>query len=319
MSVTIIPALIAAATAFLTLGVIVQWLQTRSGWQWIVWLTQRIAPTHPPLDLPDTLIFRPVFLTERQMLLLVVGAGMAGMTGAVMSIPAESSLPTALRTAWAHAGYAMALTGGAIILMILAAVGYFRHRYQTTLDEHLLSALDRLVTAMDAGRSFSQALAGVIESLPRGPLHTEWRWLLDHLGAQRPDGTRLMLHEVCLVLAMQTPSVRHATVLMRLGDALNRPHDAQVAALRTIVTAMHDAERRASTMRVELAQMRTSGLAIFIINVAIIAYLGVVQWPKMVAAYTGPLGLPAAVIFGSMILAPLVAGQWLSRADDLSY
>lgn len=298
-------------------GTFVAVIQTHWGWEWMIRLfrLQRFVNVAPPL--PANLVFRPPVLRESTLAGVLVIVGLLSMGGALVAGDSGPAVVVSslMQRFWSISGTTMALAVIGVALTVQVA----RQRYIDAIDRELLPAMDRLATAMDTGRSFSQALATVVASLPLGPLRTEWQWLLDRLGASRSDGTRMMVHEVCATLAAQTLSAKHATVLLRLSDALNRPHDAQVSAVQALVRAMQETARRMSTMTIELAQMRTSGIAIFLINVGITLYMGIVQWNYMVTAYRGVVGVLAAMVFGTMMLAPLVVGQWLSRVDDVQF
>lgn len=301
------------------IGSVISLLSTSSGWNAFLRIT-RIASRvtfNPPL--PDNLIFRPTIVTERQAIAIAIVAGGIALAIMVSSTTMTTSATSMMTFFGWRLGSTMVVSMASLLLVGGGTVWYLRHRYITSIEQSITVAMDRLATAMDSGRSFSQALASVVASLPPSPLRAEWQWLLERLGALRHDGTRLMLHEVCALLAAQTLSPRQATVLLRLSDALNRPHDAQVAAIRTIVAAMNDSAKRESTMTIELAQLRTSGIAIFLINVGITIYLSIMQMDKVLKAYGTPFGIAVAIGLGLMMIAPLVIGEWLSRVDDVTY
>jgi Flp pilus assembly protein TadB len=307
---------LALVWVLVVIGGVISLLETDRGWNAFLRIfgLQRFVTVTPPL--PESLIFRPQILRRRDVILLVVGGttlvstlAIALLQGTVPQLPPDA-LP-------AQIGWIVVIGVGSGIALAVVVVQIARMRYLTQLDRMLVPAFDRLLTAMTSGRSFSQALATVTFSLPESPLRAEWQWLLEHLGALRGDGTRMMLHEVCATLAAQTISPRHASALLRLGDALQRPHDAQVSSIQVMVQAMQEMARRQSFMTVELAQLRTSGIAITLINLGLTVYLAIVQWDRMVTAYTSPVGPFVACLFLGLICLPIVAGWWLSRLDDL--
>jgi len=302
----------------LLIGSTITILSTARGWNAFLRITRITSQVEFTPPLPDNLIFRPAIMTERQAIGVTIIVGILALAiNLIMTTP--TTTPLAITMIGQRLGFTIGITMASLLLVGAGTVWYLRNRYITSIERSITVAMDRLATAMNSGRSFSQALAGVVASLPPSPLRTEWQWLLERLGALRQDGTRLMLHEVCALLAAQTLSPRQATVLLRLSDALNRPHDAQVAAIRTIVAAMNDSAKRESTMTIELAQLRTSGIAIFLINVGITIYLSIMQMDKVLKAYGTPFGIAVAIGLGLMMIAPLVVGEWLSRVDDVTY
>ncbi len=65
--------------------------------------------------------------------------------------------------------------------------------------------------------------------------------------------------------------------------------------------------------------MRYSGIAIGCAGLFMALYLALTQWPRFVAAYTGPLGPIAGSIVGAVLAAPFIGGFLLARAEELEY
>lgn len=216
----------------------------------------------------------------------------------------------------------LASVGLAIVgaLMIPVAVSFLaEQRYRADIDRQLTPAVGRLATLMRTGIAFPQALNQVVAAMSPGALRQEWQWMVQSFGRPTDAGTPALPPVVCESLAAQTLSPNHAAFLLHVGNALTSTHSEQVNRIETAYRAMIEQQRRASRMAAELAQMRNTGIVLFLANVIIVSYLFLVQRDRFITAYTSEFGiLVAPIVFGAMV-APLIGGFLLGRADDLVY
>lgn len=215
--------------------------------------------------------------------------------------------------------FALVLAGPMTALLIWLLLRIAEQRYQTMLDRALPAAVGRLGAYLRGGSGIQPALARVVADLPLGPLRMEWSFLLDALGTPLAGGRVATPQQVVAALAFQTPSRRHATVLEHLEGALGQTHDVLTRRVQAAARALAVVEQRRSQAATELAQMRYSGVVIGGTSAVLAGYLALTQWERMQRAYSGPLGVIAGVLVGLAMLAPIVGGVLLARADDLEY
>ncbi|MGB9754892.1 type II secretion system F family protein [Roseiflexus castenholzii] len=207
---------------------------------------------------------------------------------------------------------------GALILP--SAVSWVaERRYRADIDRQLTPAVGRLATLMRTGIAFPQALGQVVDDMTPGALRQEWQWMTQTFGRPTDAGTPALPSVVCEALAEQTLSANHAAFLLHVGNALTATHPEQVSRIETAYRAMIDQQRRASRMAAELAQMRNTGVVLFLANMIISVYLFLVQRDRFLTAYTSEFGLLAAPIVVGAMLAPLIGGFLFSQADELVY
>lgn len=214
---------------------------------------------------------------------------------------------------------AIVLAGPATALLIWLLLWFEEQRYSARLDGALPAAVGRLEAQLRAGSGFQPALEKITIDMPAGPLRAEWEWFLGRLGQPIAGGSLATATTVCAALLAQTPASRHATFLGHLEIALDQPHATLIQRVRAAYEAMQAADRRASTLKTELAQMRNTGIALFLINAGITLYLFVVQRERFLTAYSGDLGMLAAGVLAMLMCAPLLGGYLLGRVEDLDY
>lgn len=214
---------------------------------------------------------------------------------------------------------AIVLAGPATALLIWLLLWFEEQRYNARLDAALPAAVGRLEAQLRAGSGFQPALEKITIDMAAGPLRAEWEWFLGRLGQPIAGGSLATATTVCAALLAQTPAPRHATFLGHLEIALDQPHATLIQRVRAAYEAMQAADRRASTLKTELAQMRNTGIALFLINAGITLYLFVVQRERFLTAYSGDLGMLAAGVLAMLMCAPLLGGYLLGRVEDLDY
>jgi len=267
----------------------------------------RLRRQRAPVALIDpALVYRFQPISEA-MLSLVLLAG--ALVGAALSLLVSGN----------NLALAMIASAGFALTPAIVAVFIGERRYVQRLDDAMVSAIGRLITQMRAGNGFQIAFASVTSELDPGPLKEEWQWIIDHIGVRLEDRTMAMASDVCLALAAQTPSSRHAAFLLLLESALRQSFSEQVARISAAYAALTEGIRRTSMLKAELSQMRNSGIALFLINVFMTGYMAVAQFDRFVTAYTSPFGPFAAVILTTFTFSPLIAGFLLSRFDDVVY
>jgi hypothetical protein len=211
------------------------------------------------------------------------------------------------------------LAGPATALLTWLLLWVQEQRYVSALDRALPAAVGRLGAQLRSGSGIQPALHKVVIDLPPGPLKSEWLYIIEHLGTPIAGGTLATPQQVVAALAAQTPSRRQAALLSHLEVALGQTHDVLIRRVQAAYSALHAAEQRRSQASTELSQMRYSGFAIGLAGTGMAAYLALTQWERFTLAYSGPLGLVAGVVVGSVLIAPFIGGFLLSRADDLDY
>jgi Flp pilus assembly protein TadB len=214
---------------------------------------------------------------------------------------------------------ALVLAGPATALLIWLLLWMQEQRYVSALDRALPAAVGRLGAQLRAGSGIQPALEKVLADMPAGPLKAEWAYIIARFGAPLLGGALATPQQVVAALAAQTPSRRHTAFLGHMEVALTQTHDVLIRRVQAAYTALHAAEQRRSQASTELSQMRYSGMAIGGAGLFMASYLALTQWPRFVAAYTGPLGLPVGIVMAVVLLAPFVGGFLLSRADELDY
>jgi hypothetical protein len=202
---------------------------------------------------------------------------------------------------------ALLLAGPVTALVISVLLWSLRARYQAAIDNALPAAVARLSAQLVANNGIQQSL------------QLEWAFLLDHLGVPLEGGRLATPAQVVAALAAQTPSRRHRALLGQLEIALDQTHDVMVQRMQAASDALYAADRRRSAAATELAQMKYSGVAVGLAGVVMAAYLAMIQWERMQAAYTGTLGLIVGTLVVLALLAPVIGGVLLSRVEDLDY
>jgi Flp pilus assembly protein TadB len=214
---------------------------------------------------------------------------------------------------------ALVLAGPATALLTWLLLWMQEQSYISQLDRALPAAVGRLGAQLRSGSGIQPALEKVVADMPIGPLQAEWMYIIAHFGAPLVGGTLATPQQVAAALATQTPSRRHAAFLGHMEVALGQTHDVLIRRVQAAYTALHAAELRRSQASTELSQMRYSGMAIGGAGLFMASYLALTQWERFVVAYTGPLGIIAGPIVGTVLIAPFVGGFLLSRAEDLDY
>jgi hypothetical protein len=211
------------------------------------------------------------------------------------------------------------LAGPVTALLIWLFLWLKEQSYISALDGSLPAAVGRLEAQLRSGSGIQAAIEKVLLDLPPSPLRSEWAWFIEHLGVPLGARTLATAPVVCSALLAQTPSRRHASFLAHLETALDQPHSALVRRMGAAAEALQAAQRRRSTAVTALAQMRNSGVVLFLAALTISIYLIAVQRERVVRAFEGDLGFVIGLIFVAAITAPLVAGHLLARVDDLDY
>ncbi|GIV96989.1 MAG: hypothetical protein KatS3mg057_1646 [Herpetosiphonaceae bacterium] len=255
-------------------------------------------------DVDPALIYLPATITATQFLIVCVVASLA-------------ILYLISRIGGLFVG--ILLSGPATALLIWAILWAFEQRYINALDRALPPAVSRLAALLAAGTGPQPALKQVMDDLPPGPLKAEWAFLIERLGTPLRDGTRATAPEIAAALALQTPSARHRGLLTHLEVALSQPQDVLVRRMQAAGNALYAAEQRRSAAATELAQVRYSGLAVGLAGLAMAMYLFVTQRERFEQAYAGAAGLAIGAIVIAALMAPIVAGVVLARADELDY
>ncbi|MCS6841945.1 MAG: hypothetical protein NZ699_01745 [Roseiflexus sp.] len=214
---------------------------------------------------------------------------------------------------------AIVLAGPATALLIWALLWFEEQRYVNRIDAALPATVGRLEAQLRAGSGLQPAIEKVIADMPASPLKAEWSWFLDRLGQPLTAGSLATATTVCAALRAQTPSRRHATFLSHLEIAIDQPHASLVQRVRAAYEAMQASERRTSMLATELAQMRNTGIALFLINVGIALYLFIVQHERFLKAYRSDVGVLVGIGLALVVSAPLIGGYMLGRAEDITY
>ncbi|MFQ3630800.1 type II secretion system F family protein [Roseiflexus sp.] len=214
---------------------------------------------------------------------------------------------------------AIVLAGPATALLIWVLLWVEEQRYAVRLDEALPASVGRLEAQLRSGSGLQPAIEKVIADMPASPLKTEWSWLLERLGQPIAGGSLATATTVCAALRAQTPSRRHATFLGHLEIAIDQPHTSLVQRVRAAYESMQASDRRASLLATELAQMRNTGIALFLINVGITLYLFIVQHERFVTAYRNDAGVLVGTVLALVVGAPLIGGYLLGRTEDITY
>ncbi len=207
----------------------------------------------------------------------------------------------------------------ATVIVMRALLWIAERRYIARLDQALPATVGRYAAMLANGSGFQHVLEKILADLPDGPLKAEWAWLQQRMGAVLQGGGPATPQVVVKALLEQTLSRRHRALLDHLAIALGQTHDILTKRMQAAAKAMHDADRRQSAAATELAQMKYSGFAVGLAGVFMAAYLGLTQWDRFVIAYGNPVGVFAGLIVGAALLAPLVAGVLLARAEETDY
>jgi Flp pilus assembly protein TadB len=267
------------------------------------YLEQRAAK-HRAERVDGALLWTPPIATESQLMTICLLVALIGVV--VLSRLAPLFV-------------AIVLAGPVTALLIYLLLWWKEQQYCTKLNHALPAAVGRLAAQLRAGSGFPTALAKVVADLPEGPLKAEWTFLSEKLGAPLAGGKLATADQVVAALAVQTPSPRHMTFLGHLEVALNQTHDVLITRIEAAYRALHAAEQRQSAAATELAQMRYSGIAIGLAGIGMALYLAFTQWQRFEKAYSGPLGLIVGMVVGSVLIAPIIGGFLLARADDVDY
>jgi Flp pilus assembly protein TadB len=214
---------------------------------------------------------------------------------------------------------AIVLAGPATALLIWVLLWFEEQRYVTRIDAALPATVGRLEAQLRAGSGLQPAIEKVTADMPVSPLKAEWSWFLERLGQPLITGSLATATTVCAALRAQTPSRRHATFLSHLEIAIDQPHALLLQRVRAAYEAMQASDRRASTLATELAQMRNTGVALFLINVGITFYLFIVQHERFLTAYSSDAGVFVGAVLALVVGAPLIGGYLLGRAEDVVY
>lgn len=206
------------------------------------------------------------------------------------------------------------LTGVAVIGVTYVS----ERRYVQRLDAMLTQAVGRLATQMRSGQGFTVAMELIIGDLEEGPLKREWSWIIRSIGAPTLNGMATE-SAVCDALARQTTSQRHAAFLLHLASALQASHQERTRMIEAAYHGMVSAQQRMSMLNAELSQMRNSGIVLFLANAVILVYLGFVQTPRLITAYSSPYGIIVGPVLALVVLAPLIGGWLLSQYEDVLY
>lgn len=280
------------------------------------------------LTLLSLLAGRALIVAWRRRGMRAVAAAGGGLDAALIRAPDLTALgpatlaaalgsgAIALPVGWSGAwGVGMVLAPLVPPLVMLLVVRWQQRRAVHALDAALPGAVGRLAALMRTGVGLPSALDQVVERLPPDhPLADEWRWWLERLGAPLGSGGRATPTLICAALRRQTPSARHALFLMHLEPVLDQPHALLVRTVDVAWRAMHAEERRRSMVAAELAYVRNTGLALFLINGAIGVYLALVQWERVVAAYAHPTGMVVGALVALGALTPLIGASLLGAA-----
>jgi hypothetical protein len=191
-------------------------------------------------------------------------------------------------------------------------------RYVAALDRELTGAVGRLGALLRGNLGLRQALERVAADLPEGPLRAEWAFLVTRPGMPVTGGIATA-QQVVAALADQTPSRRHAAFLNHLGATVGQPQEVLARRCEAAYAALQRADRRRDEAATELAQMRYSGMAVGLAGVVMAAYLTWSQWDRVVAAYSGPLGLVVGLAVGTALALPIIGGLLLARVEDADY
>jgi len=265
---------------------------------------QRRAAKHRADTVDPALLWTPPIATESQLVTIC-------LMGVLLVLVVLSR--------WLPLFVAIVLAGPMTALLIWGLLWWKEQQYRARLDRGLAAAVGRLGAQLRSGSGFPTALAKVVADLPAGPLTAEWIFLSHRIGVPLTGGKLATAAQATAALAAQTSSPRHATFLGHLEVALNQTHDVLITRVDAAYRALHAAEQRRSAAATELAQMRYSGIAIGLAGIGMAAYLACTQWQRFQAAYTGPLGIIAGPIVGMVLVAPIVGGLLLARADDVDY
>ncbi|MCS6939731.1 MAG: hypothetical protein NZM94_10690 [Roseiflexus sp.] len=297
---TDVPPLAATIAAILLLTLL---MRSRLGAALDVYLAQRF--TRPGADLLDpALRWRPPVMTASRLLAICVIA-------AIVILVVVSRIGPLL--------VAIVLAGPVTALLIWALLWFEEQRYVNRIDAALPATVGRLEAQLRAGSGLQPAIEKVIADMPASPLKAEWSWFLERLGQPLVTGSLATATTVCAALRAQTPSRRHATFLSHLEIAIDQPHASLVQRVRAAYEAMQASDRRASMLATELAQMRNTGIALFLINVGITLYLFIVQQERFLTAYSSDMGVLVGAVLALVVGAPLIGGYLLGRAEDITY
>lgn len=295
-----IPPLAATIAAILVMTLLIR---SRLGTALDAYLAQRF--TRPGADLLDPVLrWRPPVIAAPRLLAICIVA-------VIVILVVVSRIGPLL--------VAVVLAGPATALLIWALLWFEEQRYVTRIDAALPATVGRLEAQLRAGSGLQPAIEKVIADMPASPLKAEWSWFLERLGQPLAAGSLATATAVCAALRAQTPSRRHATFLGHLEIAIDQPHASLVQRVRAAYEAMQASDRRISMLATELAQMRNTGVALFLINVGITLYLFIVQHERFVTAYSSDMGALVGSVLALVIGAPLIGGYLLGRAEDITY
>ncbi|MEN9935035.1 MAG: hypothetical protein RLZZ387_1614 [Chloroflexota bacterium] len=250
------------------------------------------------------LVWSPPVATPGQLLAAALASALAVTAGVTLLAPVS---------------VAVALSPPAALVAIWIALRLLEARYIAGLERALPGAVGRLGGYLRGGASFQAAIERVIADTPPGPLQAEWSFLAERLAAPLSGGGRATPAQAVAALASQTPSRRHAVLLEHIEVALGQPHDVLARRVSAASAALLAAEQRRSQTETELAQMRYSGIAIGLSGTVMCIYLALTQPDRVARAYQGALGLVAGLAVAAALVAPIVAGVLLARADDADY
>jgi hypothetical protein len=264
----------------------------------------RLMTRAPSFPIEAALIWLPPVVSETQFLTICLACALIVLLALMKAMP--------LFLALLAAG---PVTAGLIYL----AQRILEGRYRNQLDKHLVAAVGRLGAQLRGGQGIHGALAKVVLPMSEGPLKREWQFIIDRMGVPLEGGSLATPQQVVAALAAQTPSSRHASFLQHLEVALGQTFDVLVRRVDAAYGALQHSEQRASQASTELSQMRYSGLAVGGAGLFMAAYLFFTQSARMARAYSGSLGMIAAVIVIAALISPLIAGVLLSQAEDMDY
>jgi len=250
------------------------------------------------------LIYVPIYLTEQQFMFASIVVFLTMWLGLWLITP------------W---WLALLISPPITIFIMYIILRLAEQRYIDKLEKALPATVARMAALLGNGTGFQPVMRRMINDLPDGPLRREWLFVVERLGVPLEIGGLATPQIVVNALRFQTPSTRHRALLEHMVVALGQTHDILVKRMQAAAQALHDSDRRRSAAATELAQMRYSGMAVGLAGLFLTAYLAVTQSDRFLDAYRSPIGIFAALIVGSALMAPFVGGVWLARADDVDY
>ncbi len=207
---------------------------------------------------------------------------------------------------------------GMAALLMMIAVRIAWTRYITKLDRQLTQAVGMLSAEVSQSKSLSLAIRDIAYRM-ESPLRDEWLWMFERQSSRMSNQRSAPIRDTFLAMAHVTPSDRHRWFLLHMAAVFGLTQEAQAQRCRAAHDAMLTVAMQRDQIATELAQIRYSGIAVGAAGVFLTVYLAVTQWERFIRAYGSPIGIMAGVIIALAIVAPALAGFWLSRVEDLDY